>query len=63
MRRLGFLLLALCLCFPVVGCGGGAADTSGGGDSAPSTDDGGDAGSGTAEGGDSAEESDDAASE
>ena len=45
MRRVTYLFLALCLCLPIIGCGGDAATTT---PAAPSTGDDGaaDAGSG-----------------
>lgn len=50
MRRFSYLLMAMCLCLPAVGCGGEAADAPA--ESAPAADS--DAGSGTADDGSAA---------
>lgn len=61
MRRFSYLLLAACLCLPVVGCGGEAADTPAATPPASDTDAGegsgtADEGSATAEEGEASEE-------
>lgn len=63
MRRFSYLLLAVCLCLPLAGCGGDSAPA--GGESDATSEAGGDAGSGSSEGGSESKpaESEEAASE
>ena len=66
MRQFSYLLLAACLCLPVVGCGGEAADAPAATPPATDTDAGSgtaEEGSATAEEGEGAEASEEAASE
>ena len=59
MRQTGYLLLAACLCLPLVGCGGEAADAPAATPPASDTDAG--DGSGTAEDGSATAEEGEAA--